>query len=82
MGVTFNRMLTDEESLVAGSYTLRTESGRASLRCPICGNIAPLPSHCRVEPDGRVVPAIKCLMVCAFFDFVTLESHWLGEEEL
>lgn len=82
MGVVFNRYLGDEDALPHGQYTLRTESGRASLRCPLCGNVAPLPSHCRVEPDGRVVPAIKCLALCPFFEYVTLSDHWLAEDEL
>ena len=82
MGVVYQRHLGDESTLLCGQYTLRTESFRAALKCALCGLTFTLPSHCRVEPDGRAVPAIKCPQAsCPFFEFVTLEGHWLTEDE-
>jgi len=76
VGVTFNRLLGTEDALDPGQYTRETDSGRAALRCALCGCVFSLPAHCRVEPDGRVVPAIKCVQVgCAFFEYVTLSDY-------
>jgi hypothetical protein len=83
VGVTLNRALVLPDDLRAGEFTMRTESGRAALSCPLCGNVVELPSHFRVEPDGRVVPAFKCRAAhCAFFEYITLADHWLEEREL
>lgn len=77
MGVTYNRNLGSIEALDHGQYTLETESSRAALRCALCGYLFVLPAHCRVELDGRVVPAIKCPAPgCSFFEYVTLADHW------
>ena len=82
MGVTLNRYLGPEHDLPCGQFTLDTPSGRAALSCPLCGLVFSLPSHCRTEPDGRVVPAVKCPQVsCSFFEYVTLSDHWLTDEE-
>jgi hypothetical protein len=75
MGVTLNRHLGEPDTMIAGQYTLRTESGRALLSCPLCGHHFELPSACRVEPDGRAVPAVHCPR-CCFFEYCSLESHW------
>lgn len=83
MGVVYQRHLGDESGLLCGQFTRETESGRAALKCALCGLVFTLPAHCRVEPDGRVVPAIKCPQTsCAFFEYITLESHWIEDEEL
>lgn len=77
MGVRLNRCLHGPASLAAGEFTVETESHRAVLSCPLCGEHFELPAHCQIEPDGRVVPAIRCRAVgCAFFDFVTLSDIW------
>ena len=77
MGITLNRHLGDESGLICGQYTRLTESGRAAIKCPLCGLTFSLPSHLRVELDGRAVPALKCPQTsCPLFDYVTLESYW------
>ena len=82
MGVVFNRHLGVPETMIAGQYTVRTETTRPMLKCPICGHAFDLPAHCRVDHDGRVVPAVKCpAQSCPFFDYCTLESIWLEVAE-
>lgn len=77
MGITLNRNLGTEDALNHGEFTVNTESGRAAIRCPLCGCVFSLPSHCRVEPDGRAVPAIRCPQLsCSLFEYVTLSDHW------
>jgi hypothetical protein len=77
MGVRLNRCLRGPECLVAGEFTVATDSGRPVLCCPLCGDKFDLPYHCTIEPDGRAVPAVRCRApACSFFDFVQLGSIW------
>lgn len=83
MGVVFNRHLGGEDTLLCGQFTLETESFRAAIKCALCGLVYSLPKHCRVEPDGRVVPAVRCPQIsCPFFEFITLSDHWMERHEL
>lgn len=77
MGVVFNRNLGEESALNHGEFTVATESKRPALRCALCGCVFSLPSHCRIEPDGRTVPAVRCPQLsCPFFEYVTLSDIW------
>lgn len=77
MGVILQRHLGTEDGLLCGQFTVATESGRPALSCPLCALVFSLPVGHRIEPDGRVVPAVKCKQVsCSFFEYITLESVW------
>lgn len=77
MGVRLNRCLAGVESLRAGEFTVATESARPVLCCPLCGEKRELPPQCRIEPDGKAVPAVKCLsLACPFFEYVELADIW------
>lgn len=72
MGVTFNRNLSGPGALQCGEFVVG-DDGRPLLKCAICGDVFSLPSHCQIEPDGRVSPAVRCRgPSCPFFDFITL----------
>ena len=75
MGIRLNRCLSGVECLRAGEFTVETESARPVLCCPLCGEQFILPSQCRIEPDGRVVPAVHCPQ-CCFFEYVELTDIW------
>lgn len=77
MGVMLQRHLGTEDGLLCGQFTVETESGRPAIKCPLCGLVFSLPGHCRIEPDGRAVPAVKCPQTsCPFFEYVTLGDVW------
>jgi hypothetical protein len=77
VGVSLQRHLGVESEMLHGQFTVNTESGRAAIKCPLCGLVFTLPSHCRVEPDGRAVPAVSCPQVmCPFMEYVTLADIW------
>lgn len=77
MGIRLDRCLRGPECLIAGEFTIETDDARPVLSCPLCGHRFALPSQCRIEPDGRVVPRVACpVEVCPFAEFVELGSVW------
>ena len=79
MATTLNRNWGPVEDLAAGEFTRNTESGRATVSCPLCGAVYELPAGFVPDPVGRVDYALTCRGAppCAFMDWIILSDHWL-----
>lgn len=78
MASTFARWLGGVDDLPAGMFTVETESKRAVLACPVCGERFELPRGCGVDQVGRTSHAVQCVaQTCSFWDWCELSEHWL-----
>lgn len=77
MATTFRRVLTPGAQLCAGDFTVETDSRRARLACPQCGNEFDLPPKCGLDPVGRTSYAVHCTArTCSFWDWCVLADVW------
>lgn len=74
--VVYRRHLGPVESLSAGEWTEETVTGRPAICCGSCAGIYDVPETHRIEPDGFIVPAIRCgIGPCPEFGYIRLLNY-------